>query len=113
MCPRMPYHSMTRKQKAYLSYNPGIFYFLNKIQVKRVLVDPGSSANTIRSRVVEQLGPQDQIVPASRVLNSNNIENKTTKGEIILLVNVAGTIQDKKFHVIEGDIRYNILLERP
>ncbi|XP_070004609.1 uncharacterized protein [Nicotiana sylvestris] len=37
-----------------------ISILLNKIQVKRVLVDPGSSANIIRSRVVEQLGIQDQ-----------------------------------------------------
>ncbi|XP_070013168.1 uncharacterized protein [Nicotiana sylvestris] len=45
-----------------------ISIFLNKIQIKRVLVDP---------------------------------------------VNVVGTIQDTKFHVIEGDMRYNALLGRP
>ena len=39
--------------------------------------------------------------------------SKITKWEIILPVNVAGTIQDTKFHVIEGDMRYNALLERP
>ncbi|XP_070012970.1 uncharacterized protein [Nicotiana sylvestris] len=38
--------------------------------------------------------------------------SKTTKGEIILPVNVAGTIQDTKFHVIEGGMRYNALLGR-
>jgi len=90
-----------------------ISILLNKIQVKHVLVDPGSSTNIIRSRVVEQLGLQDQIVPASRVLNGFNMASETTKGEIILLVNVAGTIQDTKFHVIEGDMRYNELLGRP
>nr|XP_009795339.1 PREDICTED: uncharacterized protein LOC104242060 [Nicotiana sylvestris] len=37
----------------------------NKAQVKRVLVDLGSSANIIQSRVVEQLGLLDQIIPAS------------------------------------------------
>lgn len=36
----------------------------NKSRVKRVLIYPSSSANIIRSRVVEQLGLQDQIVPA-------------------------------------------------
>ncbi|XP_070025265.1 uncharacterized protein [Nicotiana sylvestris] len=89
-----------------------ISILLNKIQVKRVLVDPGSSANIIKSRVVEQLGLQDQIVLASRVRNLFNMESEKTKGEIILPVNVAGTIQDTKFHVIEGDMRYNALLER-
>ncbi|XP_070036805.1 uncharacterized protein [Nicotiana tomentosiformis] len=90
-----------------------ISILMNKIQVKRVLTDPGSTANIIRSRVVEQLGLQDQIVPASRILNGFNIACETTKGEIILPVNVAGTIQETKFHVIEGDMRYNALLRRP
>ncbi|XP_070014381.1 uncharacterized protein [Nicotiana sylvestris] len=69
-----------------------ISILMNKIQVKRVLVDPGSSANIIRSRVVEQLGLEDQFVPAARVLNDFNMASETTKGEIMLLVNVAGTI---------------------
>ncbi|XP_070013862.1 uncharacterized protein [Nicotiana sylvestris] len=86
---------------------------MNKIQVKRVLIDPGSLANIIRSRVVEQLVLQDQIVPAAQVLNDFNMASETTKGEIILLVNVAGTIQETKFHVIKGDMRYNALLGRP
>ncbi|XP_009598346.2 uncharacterized protein [Nicotiana tomentosiformis] len=89
-----------------------ISIMLNKIQVKRVLVDPGSSANIIRSRVVEQLGLLDQIVPASRVLNDFNMASEMTNGEIILPVNVSRTIQDTKFHVIEGDMRYNALLGR-
>nr|XP_009770123.1 PREDICTED: uncharacterized protein LOC104220857 [Nicotiana sylvestris] len=72
----------------------------------------GSSANIIRSSGVDQLGLQDQIVSASRVLNSFNMASETTKGEIILPVNVVGTIQDTKFHVIEGDMRYNALLGR-
>ncbi|XP_070007596.1 uncharacterized protein [Nicotiana sylvestris] len=73
----------------------------------------GSSTNIIRSRVVEQLGLQDQIVPASRVLNGFNMASETMNREIILPVNVARTIQDTKFHVIEGDMRYNALLGRP
>ncbi|XP_070015319.1 uncharacterized protein [Nicotiana sylvestris] len=89
-----------------------ISFPLNKIQVKRVLVDPGNSANIIRSRVVEQFSLQDQIVPASRVLNGFNMASETTKEQIILLVNVARTIQDTKFHVIEGDVRYNELLKK-
>ncbi|XP_070017730.1 uncharacterized protein [Nicotiana sylvestris] len=77
-----------------------ISILLNKVQVKRVLMDPGSLENIIRSRVVEQLGLLDQIISASRVLNGFNMASETTKGEIILPVNVVGTIQDTKFHVI-------------
>ncbi|XP_070018234.1 uncharacterized protein [Nicotiana sylvestris] len=90
-----------------------ISILLNKIQVERVLVDPGSLANIIRMRVIEQLGMQDQIILASQILNGFNIASETTKGEIILPVNVAGTIHDTKFHVIKGDMRYNALLGRP
>ncbi|XP_070035553.1 uncharacterized protein LOC142175791 [Nicotiana tabacum] len=82
-------------------------------QVKRVLIDLGSSTNIVRSRVVEQHDLQDQIVPAARVLNGFNMASKTTKGEIILPVNIAGTIQETKFHVIEGDVKYNALFGRP
>ncbi|XP_070040381.1 uncharacterized protein [Nicotiana tomentosiformis] len=90
-----------------------ISVFMNKIQVKHVLIDPGSSANIIRSRVVEQLSLQDQIVLAARVLNDFNMASETTKGEITFLVNVAGTIQETKFYLIKGDMRYNALLGRP
>ncbi|XP_019253931.1 PREDICTED: uncharacterized protein LOC109232630 [Nicotiana attenuata] len=90
-----------------------ISILLNKVQVKHVLVDPGSSANIIRSRVLEQLGLQDQTVPTARVLNYFNMASETTKWETTLTVNVAGTIQDTKFHVIEGDMRYHALLGMP
>ncbi|XP_070010947.1 uncharacterized protein [Nicotiana sylvestris] len=90
-----------------------ISILMNKIQVKRVLIDPGSSTNIIRSRVVEQLDLQDQIVPATRVLNYFNMVSEITKEEIIFLVNMVGTIQETKFYVIEGDMRYNALLGRP
>ncbi|XP_070026686.1 uncharacterized protein [Nicotiana sylvestris] len=90
-----------------------ISILMNKIQVKRVLVDPVSLANIIRSRVVEQLGLQDQIVPAARVRNDFNMASKTTKDEIMLPINMARTIQETKFHVIDGDMRYNVLLGRP
>ncbi|XP_019261429.1 PREDICTED: uncharacterized protein LOC109239334 [Nicotiana attenuata] len=86
---------------------------MNKTQVKRVLINPGSSANIIRSRAVKQLGLQDQVVPAAGVLNGFSMACETTKGEITLPVKVAGTIQETKFHVIEGNMRYNALFGRP
>ncbi|XP_070036427.1 uncharacterized protein [Nicotiana tomentosiformis] len=85
----------------------------NKSPVKRVLIDPGSSANIIRSRVVEQLGLQDHIVPAVRVLNGFSMACETIKGEITLPVNVAWTIKKAKFYVIEEDMRYTSLFGRP
>ncbi|XP_070057456.1 uncharacterized protein [Nicotiana tomentosiformis] len=90
-----------------------ISVLINKSRVKRKLIDPGSSANIIRSRVVEQLGLQDQIVPVVRVLNRFNMACETTKGEITLTVNTAGTVQETNVYVIKREMRYNALFGRP
>ncbi|XP_060183109.1 uncharacterized protein LOC132613071 [Lycium barbarum] len=90
-----------------------ISVLVNKFKIKRVLIDPRSSANIIRRRVIEQLGLLNQIMPAIRVLNGFNMACETTKGEITLPINMAGTMQQTKFYVIEGDIGYNALLGRP
>nr|XP_009774682.1 PREDICTED: uncharacterized protein LOC104224693 [Nicotiana sylvestris]XP_016454156.1 PREDICTED: uncharacterized protein LOC107778418 [Nicotiana tabacum] len=90
-----------------------ISFLLNNIQIKHVLMDPGSSANVIRSTVVEQLGLVDQIIPTSRILNSFNMAGKVIEGEITLLVNISNAIQDTRFHIIKCDTRYNALLGRP
>ncbi|XP_070045609.1 uncharacterized protein [Nicotiana tomentosiformis] len=89
-----------------------ISVLINKSRVKRVLIDPGSLANIIRSRVIEQLGLQDQIVLAVRVLNGFNMACETTKGEITLPVNAVRAIEEAKFYVIKGDMRYNALFGR-
>ncbi|XP_059315801.1 uncharacterized protein LOC132066515 [Lycium ferocissimum] len=90
-----------------------ISVLINKTHVKCILIDPGSSANIIRWKVVEQLGLLDQIVPIAHVLNGFNMACETTKGEITLPVNAAGIIQHTKFYVIDGEMRYNALLGRP
>ncbi|XP_059289790.1 uncharacterized protein LOC132043309 [Lycium ferocissimum] len=90
-----------------------ISILVNNFRIKRVLIDPGSSANIIRWRVIEQLGLLDQIVPAIRVLNGFNMACETTKGEITLPISVAGIMQQTKFYVTEGDMEYNALLGRP
>nr|XP_009759463.1 PREDICTED: uncharacterized protein LOC104211990 [Nicotiana sylvestris] len=89
-----------------------VSFVLNNVQIKRIIVDPGSSANVIRSKVVEQLGLLNQIIPTSRVLNGFNMAGEATKGEITLPINMSGTVQNTKFHAIERDMRYNALLGR-
>ncbi|XP_059298083.1 uncharacterized protein LOC132050735 [Lycium ferocissimum] len=90
-----------------------ISILVNNFRIKRVLIDPGSSANIIRWRVIEQLGLLEQIVPAIRVLNGFNMACETTKGEITLPISMAGVTQQTKFYVTEGDMGYNALLGRP
>ncbi|XP_060190670.1 uncharacterized protein LOC132619942 [Lycium barbarum] len=90
-----------------------IYVLVNKFRIKRVLIDHGSSANIIQWRVIEQLGLLDQIVSAIRVLNGFNMACETTKGEITIPISMAGTTQQTKFYLIEGDMGYNALLGRP
>ncbi|XP_059292179.1 uncharacterized protein LOC132045613 [Lycium ferocissimum] len=90
-----------------------ITVLVNKFRIKRVLIDPGSSVNIIRWRVIKQLGLLDQVVPAIRVLNGFNMACETMKGEITLPINTTGTTQQTKLYVIEGDMGYNALLGRP
>ncbi|XP_059295657.1 uncharacterized protein LOC132048994 [Lycium ferocissimum] len=90
-----------------------IYVNINKFLDKCILIDPGSSANIIRWKVIEQMALLDQIVPAVRVLNGFNMSSETRKGEIILPVDVAGMLRLMKFHVIDGVMRYNALFGRP
>ncbi|XP_019238064.1 PREDICTED: uncharacterized protein LOC109218175 [Nicotiana attenuata] len=90
-----------------------ISFLLNNTRIKRVLVDPGSSANVIRSGVIEQLGLLSQISTVPRILHGFNMIGEETKGEIPLPINTSGTTQSTKFQVIDGDMRYNALLGRP
>ncbi|XP_060183906.1 uncharacterized protein LOC132613724 [Lycium barbarum] len=90
-----------------------ISVLINKTHVKHILIDPGSSANISRWKVVEQSGLLDQIVPVAHVLNGFNMAYETTKGEITLPVNAAGIIQPTKFYVMDGEMKYNAWIGRP
>ncbi|XP_060216331.1 uncharacterized protein LOC132643823 [Lycium barbarum] len=90
-----------------------ISVLVNKFRIKRVLIDPGSSANIIQWRVIEQVGLLDQIVPAIRVLNGFNMACEMIKGEITIPISMLGTTQQMKFYITEGDMGYNALLGRP
>ncbi|XP_059290558.1 uncharacterized protein LOC132044087 [Lycium ferocissimum] len=90
-----------------------ISVLIYKTHVKRILIDPGSSANIIRWKVVEQLDMLDQIIPTARILNGFNMASETTRGEITLPASIAGVVQHTKFYVIDGEMKYNALFGRP
>ncbi|XP_019231786.1 PREDICTED: uncharacterized protein LOC109212591 [Nicotiana attenuata] len=90
-----------------------ISFLSNNTRIKRVLVDPGSSVNIIRSEVVGQLGLLNQVIPTSRVLHGFNMVGEETKGEIIISIGMSGTTHNTEFQVINGDMKYNALLGRP
>ncbi|XP_070045655.1 uncharacterized protein [Nicotiana tomentosiformis] len=82
-------------------------------KTKRVLVDPGSSANIIQWRVPEQAKLTGSIILAIKLLAGFNLASVTTRGEILLPMNVDGVIKTTLFEVVNGDVGYNIILGRP
>ncbi|XP_019267127.1 PREDICTED: uncharacterized protein LOC109244484 [Nicotiana attenuata] len=90
-----------------------ISFLSNNTKIKRVLVDPGSSADIIRSEVVGRLGLLDRVTPISRILHGFNMIGEVKKGEVTLTIDTSGAVQNTKFQVIDCDKRYNALLGRP
>ncbi|XP_075103602.1 uncharacterized protein LOC142178171 [Nicotiana tabacum] len=82
-------------------------------KIKRVLVDPGSSANIIQWRVLEQAKLTGSIDPATKLLAGFNLASVTTRGEILLPTNTEGIMKTTLFEVVDYDMGYTIILGRP
>ncbi|XP_075092204.1 uncharacterized protein LOC142172475 [Nicotiana tabacum] len=74
--------------------------------IKRVLIDPGSSINIILLRVVNEMQADVKLVPKARTLSGFDNSSVVTKGEIILTTFVEGVFKDTKFQGIR-QIRSN------
>ncbi|XP_019250960.1 PREDICTED: uncharacterized protein LOC109229866 [Nicotiana attenuata] len=98
-----------------LPHNDALVISLNVLdfKIKRVLVDPKSSANIIQWRVLEQTKLTRSIIPATKLLAGFNLASVTTRGEILLLTNTEGVMKTTLFEVVDGDMGYNIILGRP
>ncbi|XP_070042754.1 uncharacterized protein [Nicotiana tomentosiformis] len=84
------------------------------MELKRALsVDPGSSANIVQWRVLEQAKLTGSIIPTTKLLAGFNLASVTTRGEILLLKNAEGVMKTTLFEVVDGDMGYNIILGRP
>ncbi|XP_009795506.1 uncharacterized protein [Nicotiana sylvestris] len=85
-----------------LSHNDVLVISLNVLdfKIKRVLVDPGSSANIIQWRVLEQTKLTKSIIPATKLLAGFNLKSVTTRGEILLLTNTEGVMKTTLFKVV-------------
>ncbi|XP_070048880.1 uncharacterized protein [Nicotiana tomentosiformis] len=98
-----------------LPHNDALVIYLNVLdfKIKRILVDPGSSANIIQWRVLEQAKLTRRIIPATKLLVGFNLASVTSRGEILLLTNAEEVMKTTLFEVVDGDMGYNIILERP
>ncbi|XP_075099210.1 uncharacterized protein LOC142176052 [Nicotiana tabacum] len=77
-----------------------------------VAVLRSSSVNIILLRVVNEMQFDDKMVPKARTLTGFDNSSVVTKEEI-LLATFAKVVKDTKFQVIDTDMAYNIILDRP
>ncbi|XP_070029969.1 uncharacterized protein [Nicotiana sylvestris] len=75
---------------------PVISLLVHDTNVKRVLIDPGSSVNIILLRVLNEMQVEDKLVPKAHTLSGFDNSSVVTKGE-----------------VVEMDMAYNMILGRP
>ncbi|XP_070050180.1 uncharacterized protein [Nicotiana tomentosiformis] len=109
-CPRLSEYNFNvsheKHQRSTVSLNVLDF------KIKRVLVDPGSSDNIIKWRVLDQATLTRSIIPATKLLVGFNLASVTTRGEIFLPTNAEWVMKMTLFEVVDGDMGYNILLGR-
>ncbi|XP_060210426.1 uncharacterized protein LOC132637336 [Lycium barbarum] len=81
---------------------------------KRIRNDDPDGPITFNDEDMEGIAQpyNDALIRSYRQYGSST-DSTSTKGEITLPINMAGTAQQIKFYVIEGDMGYNALLDRP
>ncbi|XP_070013401.1 uncharacterized protein [Nicotiana sylvestris] len=89
-----------------------ISLLLHDTNVKRVLIDPGSSVNIILLRMVNEMQAEDKLIPKAHTLSGFDNSSVVTKGDIILTTFTKGVVKDTKFQVVEMDMAYNMILGR-
>ncbi|XP_070019546.1 uncharacterized protein [Nicotiana sylvestris] len=90
-----------------------ISLIVHDTNVKRVLVDPGSSVNIIFLRVLREMQAEDRVIPKAHTLSGFDNSSVVTKGEVILTTFAEGVIKDTKFQVVDMEMDYNMILGRP
>ncbi|XP_070019920.1 uncharacterized protein [Nicotiana sylvestris] len=81
--------------------------------VKRVLIDPGSSVNIILLRVLREIQAKDKMIPKAHTLSGFDNSSVLMKGEVTLTTFAEGVVKDIKFQVVDMEMAYNMILGRP
>ncbi|XP_070004456.1 uncharacterized protein [Nicotiana sylvestris] len=80
--------------------------------VKRIMVDDGSSVCIIHPRVLVQMGLKDKTLPRCITLMGFNNAVEQTSGEIVLPVLAEGVTLETTFHIMDQDTTYNAIIGR-
>ncbi|XP_070008367.1 uncharacterized protein [Nicotiana sylvestris] len=81
--------------------------------VKRVLIDPGSSVNIILLRVLREMQVEDKMIPKAHTLSVFDNSSVVTKEEVILTTFALGVVKETKFQVVDMEMAYNMIMGRP
>ena len=90
-----------------------ISLLVHDTNVKRVLIDPGSSVNIILLRVLREMQAEDKMIPKAHTLSGFDNSSVVTKGEVILTTFAAGVVKETKFQVVDMEMAYNMIMGRP
>nr|XP_009611227.1 uncharacterized protein LOC104104775 [Nicotiana tomentosiformis] len=98
-----------------LPYNDALVISLNVLdfKIKRVLVDPRSSANIIQWRMLEQAKLTGSIILATKLLIGFNLASVTTQQETMLPTNAEEITNTTLFKEVDDGMGYNIIIGRP
>ncbi|XP_070005182.1 uncharacterized protein [Nicotiana sylvestris] len=90
-----------------------ISLIIHDTNMKRVLIDPGSSVNIILLRVLREMQAEDKMIQKAHTLSGSDNSSILTKGEVTLTTSAEGVIKDTKFQVVDMEMAYNMILGRP
>ncbi|XP_075077110.1 uncharacterized protein LOC107813568 [Nicotiana tabacum] len=98
-----------------LPHNDALVISLNVLdfKIKRVLVDPRSSANIIQWRMLEQAKLTGSIILATKLLIGFNLASVTTQQETMLPTNAEEITNTTLFKEVDDGMGYNIIIGRP
>ena len=87
---------------------------INDVQIKRALVDIGASLNLIVLSTLEAMGMIGRrILGAPMEITRFGRATESTKGYVQLALRVGPIVALTRFHVINLEVAYHILLGRP
>ena len=87
---------------------------INGVQVRRALVDTGASLNLITLSTLEAVGLVDRrILGALMEIIGFGGSMESTEGYVQLALRVGPIVALTRFHVINAEVSYHVLLGRP
>ena len=87
---------------------------INDVQVRRALVDTGASLNLIVLSILEAVGlTSRKILGAPMKITGFGESAESTEGYVQLALRVGPIVALTRFHVINSDVSYHILLGCP